>query len=60
MLDVKVDEVTFVLINIYNTNTKTEQVGTLYNLDKMLETINNSCDKHTVWLVTLISFSTYL
>ena len=39
ILDVKVDESNFVLVNIYNPNTETEQVATLHDLDKMLETI---------------------
>ena len=48
ILDVKVDESNFVLDNIYNPNTKTEQVATLHVLDKMLETIKDLCDKHIV------------
>ena len=48
VLDVKVDETNFVLVNIYNPNTETEQVVTLHDLDKMLETIKNLCDKHIV------------
>ena len=39
ILDVKVDETNFVLINIYNPNTETEEVTTLLDLGKMLETI---------------------
>ena len=48
ILDVKVDESNFVLDNIYNPNTKTEQVATLHVLDKMLETIKDLYDKHIV------------
>ena len=33
--DVMVDETNFVLVNIYNVNTKTEQVTTLLHLGKM-------------------------
>ena len=35
MLDVIIDETNFVLVNIYNPNTKTEQVTTLLDLGKM-------------------------
>ena len=48
ILDVKVDESKFVLDNIYNPNTETEQVATLHVLDKMLETIKDLYDKHIV------------
>ena len=48
ILDVKVDGSNFVLVNIYNPNTETEQVATLHDLDKMLETIKDSYDKHKV------------
>ena len=48
ILDVKVDEFNFVLDNIYNPNTKTEQVAILHVLDKMLETIKDLYDKHIV------------
>ena len=34
-----VDETNFALVNIYNPNTKTEQVTTLLDLGKLLETI---------------------
>ena len=37
ILDVKVDESNFVLVNIYNPNTETEQVPTLHDLDKILK-----------------------
>ena len=48
ILDVKVDESNFVLVNIYYPNTKTEQVATLHDLDKMLETIRDLYDKQIV------------
>ena len=44
-LDVMVDETNFVLVNIYNPNTETEQVKTLTDLGKMLETIKDFSDK---------------
>ena len=46
--DVMVDETNFVLVNIYNANTKTEQVTTLLDLGKMLETIKDFSDKHII------------
>ena len=48
ILDVKVDETNFVLVKIYNSNTETEQVATLHDFDKMLETIKDLYDKHIV------------
>ena len=48
ILDVMVDETNFVLINIYNPNTETEQVTTLLDLDKILEAIIDLSDKHIV------------
>ena len=48
ILDVMVDETNFVLVNIYNPNTKTEQVTNLLDLGKMLETIKHLSDKHIV------------
>ena len=38
----------FVLVNIYNPNTETEQVAALHDLDKMLETIKDLYDKNIV------------
>ena len=43
-----VDETNFVLVNIYNPNTETEQVTTLLDLDKILEVIKDFSDKHIV------------
>ena len=48
ILDVKVDNTNFVLVNIYNPNTKTEQVATFHDPDKMLETIKDLYDKHII------------
>ena len=42
------DETNFVLVNIYNPNTETEQVTTLLDLGRMLETIKDFSDKHIV------------
>ena len=43
-----VDETNFILVNIYNPNTETEQVTTLLDLGRMLETIKDFSDKHIV------------
>ena len=51
ILEVKVDETNFVLVNLYNPTTKKEQVTTLHDLNKMLETIKNLYDKHIVLAV---------
>ena len=44
-MDVKVDETNSVLVNIYNPNIETEQVATLLDLDKMLESIKDLYEK---------------
>ena len=36
IVDADIDEETFVLINIYNVNTETEQIETIYELDRLL------------------------
>ena len=43
-----VDETNFVLVNIYNPNTETEEAMSLLDLRKMLETIKDLSDKHIV------------
>ena len=48
ILDVMVDETNFVIVNIYNSNTETEQVTTLLDLGKMLETVKDLSDKYIV------------
>ena len=45
ILDVRVNETNFVLVNIYNPTTEKEQVTTLHDLDKMLETVKSLYDK---------------
>ena len=42
ILDIMVDKTNFLLVNIYNPNTETEQVTTLLYLGKILETTVNS------------------
>ena len=48
ILDVKVDETNFVLVDIDNPKTEIEQVATRHDFDKMLETIKDLYGKHTV------------
>ena len=48
ILDVMVDETNFVIVNIYNSNTETEQVTTLLDLGKMSETVKDLSDKYIV------------
>ena len=60
ILGVKVDETNFVLGNIYNPNTETEQVKALLDLGKMLEPIKDLSDKHMVLVGDFISFLIHL
>ena len=48
IFDVMVNETNFVLVNIYDPITETEQVTTLFDLGKMLETIKDFSNKHIV------------
>ena len=45
ILDVEVDETNFVLVNL---NSETKQLITLLDLDKMLESIKDLYQRHTV------------
>ena len=36
IVDADIDEETFVLINLYNANTETEQIKTIYEIDQLL------------------------
>ena len=36
IVDADIDEETFVLMNLYNANTETEQIKTIYELDQLL------------------------
>ena len=61
ILDVKIDETNFVLINIYYPSSKTKQVKTLLNLGKMLETVKDFSDKHIALAGTFnFFFDTFL
>ena len=46
ILDGKVHETNFVLVNLYNPNTKPKQLATFLDLGKKLETIKDFYDKH--------------
>ena len=50
ILDVTINDVNFVLINLYNANTETEQVSVLNNLSSLLEkfdvTLENNLKKN--------------
>ena len=55
-----VDETNFILVNIYNPNTEKEQVTTLLDLGRMLETTKDSSDKHIVLAGDFNFFSQYI
>ena len=48
VIEVKTDDSVFVLINIYNANTESEQLHTLNNLINILETFEDIWDKSVV------------
>ena len=48
ILDVMIDKTNFILVNIYNPNTETEQVTTFLGLGRMLKIIKDFCDKYIV------------
>ena len=45
IFDVKVEETNFVLVNLFNPNTETEQVTIFLDLGKMLEAIKDFYDE---------------
>ena len=45
IIDAKVNDEKFLLVNIYNSNTESEQIKTLDNLKNLLEVIDNISDK---------------
>ena len=55
ILDIKVDETNYAQVNIYNPNTKTEQLATPLDLGEMLKT-KDLYDKHIVLAGDFISF----
>ena len=44
ILDVTINDVNFVLINLYNSNTETEQISVLNNLSSLLENFDVTLD----------------
>ena len=48
VIEVKIDDSVFVLINIYNPNTKSEQLQTLNDFINILETFEDIRDKSLV------------
>ena len=48
VIEVKIDNSVFVLINIYNANTESEQLHTLNDLINILETFKDIQNKSTV------------
>ena len=48
ILDVTINDVNFVLINLYNANTETEQVSVLNNLSSLLENFDLTSEKNLI------------
>ena len=48
ILDVTINDVNFVLINLYNANTETEQVSVLNNLSSLLEKFDVTLEKKVI------------
>ena len=40
IVEADIDEETFVVINLYNSNTEMEQIKTIYELDQLLNDVN--------------------
>ena len=49
ILDVTINDVNFVLINLYNVNTETEQVSILNNLSSLLEKFDVTLEKNLIF-----------
>ena len=48
IIEAKVGNENFLLFNLYDANTESEQLSTLYDLINMLEKINDVADKNVV------------
>ena len=48
IIEAKVENENFLLFNLYDANTESEQLSTLYDLINMLEKINDVADKNVV------------
>ena len=49
ILDVTINDVNFILINLYNANTKTEEVSVLNNLSSLLEKFDVTLEKNLIF-----------
>ena len=49
IIEAKVENENFLLFNLYDANTESEQLSTLYDLINMLEKINDVADKNVVF-----------
>ena len=56
ILDVTINDVNFVLINLYNANTETEQVSVLNNLSSLFEKFDATLEKKLFSQEILICF----
>ena len=52
IVDAHIDEETFVLINVYNANTETEQIKTIYELDQLVSDFCLNSNKEMYSLLT--------
>ena len=48
ILDVPINDVNFILINLYNANTKTEEVSVLNHLSSLLEKFDVTLEKNLI------------
>ena len=50
LLEINIDDSSFVLINIYNTNNELDQVKTLTDLSEILECVDNIQNKNIIFV----------
>ena len=56
ILDVNIDEIRYVLVNVYNANTEVEQIQVLSELSELMKKITFSEENHKVLAVDLNVF----
>ena len=56
ILDVNIDEIRYVLVNVYSANTEVEQIQVLSELSELMKKITFSEENHKVWSVDLNVF----
>ena len=56
ILDVNIDEIRYVLVNVYNANTEVEQIQVLIELSELMKKITFSEENHKVLAVDLNVF----